>query len=91
MSLPSGVELSKAPPDRARELFSTEVDLDSLITTLSKLHLDMDIEIPQSLGNLGFLSSIETNRWLKIGPTKSNFIWLRLEDVDTVELVITAL
>lgn len=91
--LPREVQLPVAPPDRSAEIYSTEIDLEELGATLKQFERELGVRIPRGLQSIGFLASLEVDRWIMV-PTRSNAeepleIWLRLEDIDTVEVVLT--
>jgi hypothetical protein len=91
--LPSGVELAGGPPDRRLEIFSTEVDLHDVAPLLRQIAEEFDLKMPGTVRKPAFLSSVDIDQWLvahvatRQGQPAS--IWLRLEDIDTVEVVVT--
>lgn len=91
--LPPSVMVSTAPPDRSAAIFSTEVDLVAVEKTMEKIAGQLDLKIPAALRTASFLSSVQVDQWVK-GHIKAAGcevfdLWLRLEDIDTVEILIT--
>jgi hypothetical protein len=91
--LPKGVEFAAREPDRAGELFSTEVDIWEVRALLARLAKQHALKIPNTVRGARFLSSLDVDRWVS-APIESNTgepyrVWFRLEDVDTVEVVLT--
>ena len=90
--LPSGLEYIGSEPDRNGELFSTEVDLDQLEPTLKELARNFRLKIPSSVLKGHFLSQVALNRWVATAVNTSGndqvHLAFRLEDVDTVEIVL---
>jgi hypothetical protein len=90
---PKGVEYAAQAPDRTEDVFSTEVDLENLGQLLARLAKDFGLKIPTTIKRGMFLSSAELNRWIVVhassaaGPSVD--FWFRLEDVDTVEVVLS--
>jgi hypothetical protein len=91
--LPKGLAHSAVPPDKSIELFSTEVDLEASSSLLRQIGSDLGLKMPPWIQDLGFLSAATIDHWLTTSiPTKQGTIaslWFRLEDTDTVEIVVT--
>jgi hypothetical protein len=90
--LPKDVQYAAAEPGRAGELFSTEVDLDEIERLLRELARDHELKIPPSIRTGRFLSRLPLDRWV-VGMIPSQRygdvqIYFRLEDFDTVEVVV---
>jgi hypothetical protein len=75
-------------PNRAYELFSTEADMEQLSCVVGDAAKRLGIEVPSEIVTADSLSIAKVNRWMKYESGAVCF-WLRLEDVDIVELVIT--
>jgi hypothetical protein len=93
-ALPRGVEYSERVPSREREMFSTECDLAEVKEIPAKLKKEFSVVLPPSLRSATFLAAAELNRWLIIRspgeqPREAG-LWLRMEDMDTVEILLTA-
>jgi hypothetical protein len=90
--LPSGVQFEE--PDRSKAIFSAEVDLEELAFTLKEVGKTFEFDLPKALKRPAFLSGVVVDRWLstaaKTNDDRSIRIFLRLEDVDAVEIVVTA-
>ncbi len=90
---PKGVEYAGQPPDRSEEMFSTEVGLEDLRQLFAQLTKGFGLKIPAAIMTGMFLASAELNRWIIVHTSKSAAqsmdLWFRLEDVDTVEVVLT--
>jgi hypothetical protein len=91
--VPREVQLPAAPPDRSTEIYSTEIDLEELGPILKQFERELGVKIPRALQSVGFLASLDVDRWIMV-PTRSKAeepleIWLRLEDIDTVEVAVT--
>jgi hypothetical protein len=91
-SLPRGMEVVTTPPDHGRELFSTEVDLENVPALLRELGEQYGFRIPPGIRSGGFLSRLEVDQWARIGvrtkAAESVILWFRLEDIDTVEILV---
>ncbi len=91
--LPSGLERTDSRPDRTAELFSTEVDAAELRSLLRGLADQFALKIPANVSNGAFLSSLSGDSWAlaRIATHKGDLasIWFRLEDIDTVQVVVT--
>lgn len=90
---PKGAEYSGQPPDRSEELFSTEVGLEDLRQLLAQLAKRFGFIVPAAIKTGVFLASAELNRWMIVHASNaagfSPDLWFRLEDMDTVEVVLT--
>jgi len=90
---PKGAAYAGQPPDRSEELFSTEVGLEGLRQLLPQLAKGFGFTVPAAVKTGVFLASVELNRWIIVHTSNaagfSPHLWFRLEDVDTVELVLT--
>ena len=91
--LPSSLDYSETGPDRSTALFSTETDLHGLENLLKDMSQQLALDIPAPIRKGRFLSSLPLNRWtvstVKGQTGGSASIYFRLEDIDTVEIVIT--
>jgi hypothetical protein len=94
--LPSGVRRMTSTPDRGSELFSTEVDMDDLGRLVQDLARKFGLRLSSSpLKNAtDIILGAPLDTWLAVSLKGQSgqmvTIWLRLEDVDTVEVVATA-
>jgi len=90
---PKGVEYSAQSPDRNKEMFSTEVGLEDLRQLFAQLAKGFGLKAPAAIKTGVFLASAELNRWIIVHTSSaagvSPDLWFRLEDVDTVEVVLT--
>lgn len=91
--LPPGVEMVTTPPDHGRELFSTEADLESVPALLRELSERYGLRIPAGIRSRGFFSRLEVDQWVRVGirtkATDTVLLWFRLEDIDTVEILVS--
>jgi len=91
--LPKGFRFQETEPDRTNEVFSAVVDIDDLKVLLKQLSEETPFEFPKNLRSVEFVSRLDRDRWIvtqtttKAGDRLS--IWLRLEDLDTVEVALT--
>jgi hypothetical protein len=92
--LPKGLVNARFQPDRAKELYSTEVDSDQVELTLKELSKRFDLKIPAQILKGHFVSRLRMDSWVvaevvsRSGEPKQ--LWFRLEDVTTVEIVLIA-
>lgn len=92
--LPRGIRLSSEEPDRAHEVFSAEVDLLDLASALDQIQKQFCLTVPKHIRNARFLFSLEVGQWAAItilAAEQSFDLWFRVEDVDALEIVVTAL
>jgi hypothetical protein len=91
--LPKGVSVAAHPPDRNRELFSAELDLEELPTFLRQLGKEMGLKIPAAVKKATFVGTLRPDQWVVVSAVTVKDapanLWFRVEDVDTVELVLT--
>jgi hypothetical protein len=91
--LPSHVRYSAEGPDRRLEMFSTEVDLDALPELLRNLSERFHCNPPIQAKRFLFVGRIGLDKWVVVDPPLKAVpnlnAWLRLEDFDTVEVVLT--
>jgi hypothetical protein len=91
--LPKGLVSAHTPPDRRRECFSAELDSTQLRGLLRQLSREIGLKIPRGISNADFLSALPVDQWAIVSEAKVNGrpanLWLRMEDVDTVEIVVT--
>lgn len=89
--LPKGIEYAQAGPDRSTELLSAEVDVSELGSVLKRVSATFAIAIPRAIQEGTFLSQVPIDRWavtrLQGGGGYAR-LFFRLEDIDTVELVL---
>jgi hypothetical protein len=87
--LPAGLRYVDSEPDRAREIYSTEVDLAELGEVLKNLKVRWSVKIPRALAS--GVAELDLDRWAVVDSLAANKpaeVWVRLEDVDTVEIVL---
>jgi hypothetical protein len=91
-SLPPGVEYSTNAPGDAIELFSTECDIANFQASIATVAERFHLKIPRPIRSGSFLAGIELKRWLASDFQDENgyrlSLWFRLEDVDTVTVVL---
>jgi hypothetical protein len=92
--LSNSVEYANVAPDRRAELYSTEEDVQNVKCVLEKLAKDFNLKIPAAVKSGAFLSSIGLDRWVAAHISGSSdgkpvTISFRLEDTDTVEIVLS--
>lgn len=91
--MPSGVGQAGTVPDRTQQMWSTEVDLDQVGPVLAGIAKELGLTLPVKLRQAKFLESAELDQWLvsNVRTKKGTplLLWFRLEDVDTVELLLT--
>ncbi len=91
--LPRGVQVVTVSPDHGRELFSTEVDLENVPALLREMSERYGFQIPSGIRSGSFLTRLEVDQWARIGVrtkvSETLFLWFRLEDVDTVEVLVS--
>jgi hypothetical protein len=92
--LPRGVEYAAQAPDRRAEVFSTEYDLADLKGVLARIGKEFGVKMPPALRSLAFLRTTELDRSLVVDVLSKQFenarLWLRLEGLDTVEILLLA-
>jgi len=92
--LPRGIVYAPAPPDRRGELFSTEVDIHQTTGVLKTLAKDLRLKIPAPVRSADFLSRLEPDHWavarVQTEQGEPASVWFRLEDFDTVEIVVAS-
>ncbi len=79
-------------PDRRAEIFSTEVNIAEAPRVIAKVSQDFSLRIPFTARSATFLRSADLDRWICIGGsagTAPATLWFRLEDIDSVEIVLT--
>ena len=90
---PKGVEYAGHPPDRSEEMFSTEVGLEDLRQLFAQLAKGFGLKVPVAIKTGMFLASAELNRWIIVHASNAAGhpadLWFRLEDIDTVEVVLS--
>lgn len=89
-----GVPYATGQPNRLHELFSTEIDIDELDSAVHDLAKRLGILPTGPLKNpTRLIEGAELDRWVVVELKGDNgmdaSVWLRLEDIDTVELVAT--
>ena len=91
--LPKYIQCAGAGPDLRQELFSTEVDLENLPMLLKELSRNFFCRPALNPKRFAFLNRIAIDTWFTVEPPKKSVpdirIWLRMEDFDTVHVVIT--
>jgi hypothetical protein len=93
-SMPTGVVYAPIPPDRTpgREVFSTECDLRDLKGVLREITNKFRLTLSPAIGKGSFLLVADLSRWLVsdvlMNQEEPAALWFRLEDIDTVELVL---
>ena len=92
--LPRAVTHSAVPPERSMEIFSAEVDLSELAQTLKSAEKELGLRFPPAVRGGRFLSAVPVDQWLVAFVNTPDphvvRLWLRLEDVDCVEIVVTS-
>ncbi len=92
--LPRGVAYASSPPDRRTELYSTEIDLAEVKVTLGQIAVEFSLKVPAAVRKAKFLDYADLDRWVIAPVTTKNSgsacLWFRLEDLDTLEIVVTA-
>jgi hypothetical protein len=85
------IEHSPRLPDRSSEWHSTEIDLRDLERTTVDFFANANLDLPNVTGLIVKMIDLPTDRWFKVRFTDARpgwpTVWLRLEDVDTVEIV----
>ena len=90
---PRSVRYANVMPDQSAEIFSTENNLEDTEQVITKMSRDLGVRIPSVIKGAAFLSSAELDRWIvadissRTSPPAQ--LWFRLEDSDTVEIVLT--
>lgn len=91
--LPRGMEYSPQAPERTREMFSAEDDVHAVRPMLHVLVKEFGLTIPAPIASGRFLASVPLDSWVAArrlltveGAAVS--LWFRLEDMDTVEIVL---
>jgi hypothetical protein len=92
--LPEWIQYTTSQPARQAELFSTEVDLDDLPNLVRELDRRFLLKLPPAVKQLrSVLARAQTDRWLVVNTTDRDEspvqLWIRLEDIDTIEVVLT--
>lgn len=90
--LPLQIERSEEGPDRLIELFSAEVDLRDLGQMLREIEKRTGVRMPAWLRKAEFLDILERDEWVFTDLSMKNEtvrIWLRLEDLDVIEIAAT--
>lgn len=75
-------------PDRSLELFSAEVDLEALPALLSDIGARFDLCARPGKLETSVLA-MQLNVWSVAATSESRTMWVRLEDIDVVEVVVT--
>lgn len=91
--LPRGVTRSNLAPDRTTEVFSTESDLSRVPQVLAVIEKTYEMSIPAGVRIGTFLGLGRIDEWLVSEVSSSSgaaTLWFRLEDVDTVEILLLA-
>ena len=89
--LPKGMVLAPAGPARLSELYSTEVGAEELPALLKDFIGKYGLSLPAAIRNGRFTDTLERDRWAvfeaasEAGP---HLVWFRLEELDTVEVVL---
>lgn len=82
-----------SPPDLATERTSFEIDLDEIAQTIREMKSRYGLQPPAWLAKQTGLSFMDLDKWASIpvgSKTGEVFtLWLRLEDYDVVEIVLT--
>jgi hypothetical protein len=93
-TLPEAVAPAAIPPDRRAEIYSTEVELEEVPQLLQQLRKELGLKIPAGIRKPTFLEALEPDRWALISSVTVNSkpanLWFRMEDLDTVEIVLTS-
>ncbi len=94
--LPAGVTRSVECPEGLPVLASTEVDIDDLLKRLEDLREVFDVAVPRSAKNCEFLTAVEVDGWVEMAVketrgTGGRRLWMRLEDIESVVVVLTGL
>ena len=92
-ALPRGFSYMEDGPDRHRELFSVEVDIAEVDQALAEFASKFGVKVPSSLSaDSDIWDRAQVGRWMKIAVNlernESAELWLRLEDVDVVEIAL---
>ena len=90
---PEGVTLAGGEPSREGEVESCEIDVDKMPNILREYRKAWALQMPRWLSTQKALDFLPVDKWARVdlkskvgGPYS---LWLRLEDVDVVELVLT--
>jgi hypothetical protein len=97
--LPSGVSYAPAAPNRCEELFSTEIDVADIDRILADLTSRFGVQVPAVVRSDSTLwNAADVDRWMSLNvdlkrdprlkSASTVKLWLRLEDVDVVEVVL---
>lgn len=92
--LPEWIQYAPSQPPRHTEFFSTEVDLETLPNLVRELERRFHLKLPPAAKQLRpVMARAEIDRWLVVNTTDRDEspmqLWIRLEDIDTVEVVLT--
>jgi|SRR5689334_16005854 len=93
-TMPHGVQYASVPPDSGSNIVvvHTECDIDEVMTVIGNAARQLGLKIPSAIRKGAFLSVADLNRWLVVPvSTKQGqpaSMWFRMEDVDTVEVMI---
>jgi hypothetical protein len=92
--LPEWIQYTTSQPPRQAELFSTEVDVDKLTTLVRELERRFHLKLLAAAKQLRpVMARAEIDRWMVVSTTDRDEarlqLWIRLEDIDTVEVVLT--
>lgn len=94
--LPTGVRLSLQGPESRPVLTSFEVGIEELSGVLGQIRERFGVTVPTSVKNGEFLAAVDENSWVQVDVKQrrnayGRELWMRLEDIDTVEVVLTGL
>jgi hypothetical protein len=85
------LERSSRLPNRSSEWHSTEIDLRDLEKTIGEFFRKANLDSPNVTSLIVKVIDLPIDRWFKVRFTDARpgwpTVWLRLEDVDTVEIV----
>jgi len=91
--LPSGLIYAPVLPDRLVEIRSWEIDRAETGASLMKVGREFNLKIPSVIRKGRFLDTADLDRWLVThlsgkDSKESVLLWFRLEDFDTVEVLL---
>jgi hypothetical protein len=91
---PPWLKVRRTAP-KATIIYSTEVDITKLGETLEELSRRVGFHLPGPVPDSFGFAHLRTNTWLRSAelhrpPDSSPELWIRLEDFDTVEVVLVA-
>ena len=91
--LPAGLICAPVLPDRINDIRSWEIALAEASASLVNVARELNLKIPAAIRKGRFLDTADLDRWLVMHVSSDEsreplLLWFRLEDFDTVEILL---